>query len=138
VAWRGLALLSVKRKLLDLLARGIAGRNGRLATIGGRNLVRELAGTFGGAGIEALAGAQQLLEWARAAGEKAYLEADYDLAAACFLLARVLEAADRSEQALFLLNEARQRFEAVPKGASRHSVGIGGLDGLRGTGGLPS
>lgn len=65
---------------------------------------------------EALAGARQLLECARTAGEKAYPEAHYDSAAACFLLARVLKAADRSEQALLLLNEARQRFEAVPKG----------------------
>ena len=41
--------------------------------------------------------------------------ADYDLAMACFLLARVLRTAGGSEQALPLLDEARQRFEAVAK-----------------------
>ena len=67
----------------------------------------------GGRLREALDGAQQLLQRARAAGEQAYPEADYDLAVACFLLARVLKTAGGSEQALPLLDEARQRFEAV-------------------------
>jgi len=62
---------------------------------------------------EALDGAQQLLQHARAAGEQAYPKADYDLAMVCFLLARVLKTAGGSEQALPLLAEARQRFEAV-------------------------
>jgi tetratricopeptide (TPR) repeat protein len=62
---------------------------------------------------EALTGAQELLQSARAAGEQAYPNADYDLALACFLLARVLQTAGGSEQALPLLDEARQRFEAI-------------------------
>ena len=69
----------------------------------------------GGRLREALAGAQQLLQRARAAGEQAYPGADYDLAVACFLLARVLKTAGGSEQALPLLDEARQRFEAIAK-----------------------
>jgi tetratricopeptide (TPR) repeat protein len=67
----------------------------------------------GGRLREALDGAQQLLQRARAAGALAYPGADYDLALACFLLARVLLTAGGSEQALPLLDEARQRFEAV-------------------------
>ncbi|QLQ24092.1 MAG: tetratricopeptide repeat protein [Dechloromonas sp.] len=64
---------------------------------------------------EALDGAQALLQRARAAGEQAYPSADYDLAAACGLLARVLEkmGVGGSKQALPLLDEARQRFKAV-------------------------
>jgi tetratricopeptide (TPR) repeat protein len=69
---------------------------------------------------EAFDGAQQLLQRARAAGEQAYPGADYDLAMACFLLARVLNTAGGSEQALPLLDEARQRFEAIV-GARRRS-----------------
>ncbi len=71
---------------------------------------------LGGGGLrEALEGAQALLERARAAGTQAYLNADYDLAMAHFTLARVLLTAGGSEQALPLLDEARQRFEAVAK-----------------------
>ncbi len=69
----------------------------------------------GGQLREALAGAQALLQRARAAGERAYPSADYDLAAACFLLARVLKTVGGSEQALPPLDEARRRFEAVEK-----------------------
>ena len=64
---------------------------------------------------ESLEGAQALLQRARVGGGQAYPGADYDLAAACFLLARVLKTAGGSEQALPLLDEARQRFEAVAK-----------------------
>jgi tetratricopeptide (TPR) repeat protein len=64
---------------------------------------------------EAFDGAQQLLQRARSAGEQAYSHADYDLAMACILLARVLKTVGGSEQALPLLDEARQRFEAVAK-----------------------
>ena len=70
----------------------------------------------GGRLREAFEGSQALLARARAAGEQAYLYADYDLAAACFLLARVLKTAGDSEQALPLLDEAHRRFEAVAKG----------------------
>jgi tetratricopeptide (TPR) repeat protein len=66
----------------------------------------------GGRLHEALDGAQQLLRGARAVGAQAYPNADYDLALACLLLAHVLKTAGGSEQALSLLDEARQRFEA--------------------------
>lgn len=69
----------------------------------------------GGRVREAFKGAQQLLQRARAAGSQAYAGADYHLAGACWLLARVLKTAGGSEQALPLLDEARQRFEAVAK-----------------------
>jgi tetratricopeptide (TPR) repeat protein len=69
----------------------------------------------GGRLREAFDGAQQLLQRARAAGEHAYPGADYDLAMAHFTLARVLNTAGGAEQALPLLDEARQRFEAVAK-----------------------
>jgi tetratricopeptide (TPR) repeat protein len=64
---------------------------------------------------EAFDGAKQLLQRVRAAGEQAYPGADYDVAVACFLRARVLKRAGGSEQALPLLDEARRRFEAVAK-----------------------
>ncbi len=60
---------------------------------------------------EALEGAQRLLQRARAAGERSYPVADYDLAFACILLARVYKTVGASEQALPLLNEAQKRFE---------------------------
>jgi tetratricopeptide (TPR) repeat protein len=62
---------------------------------------------------EALAGAQQLLQQAQAAGEEAYAGADYDLAGAYFLLGRVLGTAGGAQQALPLLQEAGRRFEAI-------------------------
>jgi tetratricopeptide (TPR) repeat protein len=61
---------------------------------------------------EALAEAQQLLQQAQAAGEAAYAEADYDLAAAFFLRGRVLKVGGGAQQALPLLQEAGRRFEA--------------------------
>jgi tetratricopeptide (TPR) repeat protein len=61
---------------------------------------------------EAFDGAKQLLQRAQAAGGQAYPGADYDLATAHFTLARVLMTAGGTEQALPLLIEARQRFEA--------------------------
>ena len=69
----------------------------------------------GGRLREAFDGAQALVQRARAAGEKAYPGANYDLAAACFTLARVLHTAGGSEQTLPLLDEAQQRFEAVAR-----------------------
>jgi len=62
---------------------------------------------------EALAGAQQLLQQAQAAGEAAYVYADYDLAMACILLGRVLQIGGGAQQALPLLQEAGWRFEAI-------------------------
>ncbi len=64
---------------------------------------------------EAFDGARQLLQRARAAGEQAYPGADYDLAMACFLLARVSQMAGAPEQSLPLLDEALERFEAVER-----------------------
>jgi len=75
---------------------------------------------------------RQLLQRARAAGEQAYPDADYDLAVACFLLARVLQTAGGSEQALPLLDEARQRFEAVAKERTQQSRGADGGEMLLG------
>src|SRR5262249_17964146 len=67
----------------------------------------------GGRLRESLDSAQQLLHRCRAAGEQEYPRADYDLAGACWLLARVLVTAGGAEEALPLLDEARRRFEAV-------------------------
>jgi tetratricopeptide (TPR) repeat protein len=69
----------------------------------------------GGRLREAFDGAQGLLDRARSADEKAYPDADYDLAGACFLVARVLKNAGGSERALPLLDEAQKRFEAVER-----------------------
>lgn len=61
---------------------------------------------------EALDGARQLFHRARTTDAQAYPGADFDLAGACSLLARVLRTAGGSDQALPLLHEARRRFEA--------------------------
>lgn len=78
---------------------------------------RQLQGAFDGA--------QQLLELARAGGEQAYESADYDLAVACFLLARVLKTVGGAEQALPLLEEARWRFETIA-----NELGNKGAEGM--------
>jgi len=64
---------------------------------------------------DALMSAQQLLRYAQVAGEEAYPNADYDLALASLLLARVLHTVGLSEQTLALIDEAHQRFEAIAK-----------------------
>jgi tetratricopeptide (TPR) repeat protein len=64
---------------------------------------------------EALEGAQALLQRTQSAGGQAYPGAEYDLAGAGWLLARVLQTAGRADQSLPLLIDARQRFEAVAK-----------------------
>jgi tetratricopeptide (TPR) repeat protein len=69
----------------------------------------------GGQLREAFEGAQALLQRTQAAGGQAYAGADYDQAMAFWLLGRVLKRAGRSDQALPLLIDARQRFEAVAK-----------------------
>jgi tetratricopeptide (TPR) repeat protein len=76
----------------------------------------------GGRLREAFEGAQQLLQRARTAGGQAYPSADYDLAVACFLLARMLQTVGGSEQALPLLDEARQLFEAVARERANKSA----------------
>jgi tetratricopeptide (TPR) repeat protein len=74
---------------------------------------------------EALAGAQQLLQQAQAAGEAAYTDADYDLAVAFFLLGRVLKTGGGAQHALPLLQEAGRRFEAIEH--KRPGVGAEGM-----------
>lgn len=76
----------------------------------------------GGRLCEAFDGAQALLQRARAAGEQAYPAAAYDLAMACFLLAHVLNTTGGSEPALPLLDEARQRFEAIAQAQANKAV----------------
>lgn len=73
---------------------------------------------------EAFENTQALLQRARLAGEQAYPNADYDLAMACFLLARVLKAGGGPEQALPLLDEVRQRFEGVATEGAERVVSI--------------
>ena len=75
----------------------------------------------GGRLREAFADAQQLFQRTRATSEQAYPDADFDLAMAHFTLARVLKTTGGSEQALQLLDQARQRFEAVA--AARPGIG---------------
>jgi tetratricopeptide (TPR) repeat protein len=72
----------------------------------------------GGRLREALDGAENLLRKARTAGETGYPAADYDLAMACFTLARVLKMAGGSEQALPILDEAQKRFEVIARDRS--------------------
>jgi tetratricopeptide (TPR) repeat protein len=69
----------------------------------------------GGQLREALEGAQALLQRTQAAGGQANPVADYDLAMAFLLLGRALQMAGGADQALPLLIDARQRFEAVAK-----------------------
>lgn len=57
--------------------------------------------------------ATALLQQTRAAGALSYDVADYDLALACLLLARVLESTGNAVSALSLLIEARQGFDAI-------------------------
>lgn len=66
-------------------------------------------------------GAQSLLNHARAAGEKAYPDANYDLATTCWLMVKLFNKNGKSEQALALLDEARLRFESIAK----EEVGVG-------------
>jgi tetratricopeptide (TPR) repeat protein len=70
----------------------------------------------------AVDGARALLEQAQAAGPVAYPDADYDLAGAHFLLARVLQRAGVAEQALPLLEEARQGFETIARERSSRAA----------------
>jgi tetratricopeptide (TPR) repeat protein len=64
---------------------------------------------------EAFEGAEALLQRVRAAGDQAYEDANYDLAMACVLLARVLQTSGAAQQALPLIDEAQQRFEALER-----------------------
>lgn len=71
---------------------------------------------------EALNGAQLLLQRASETDRQAYRGGDYDLAMASWLLGRVLLTVGRAEQALPILDEARQRFEDVVKESSKKSA----------------
>jgi len=70
----------------------------------------------------ALDGARALLDGARAAGPAAYPDADYDLAMAHILLARVLKTAGAAEPALPLLAQARQGFETITRERSNRAA----------------
>jgi tetratricopeptide (TPR) repeat protein len=70
---------------------------------------------------QALAGAQQLLQQAQTAGERAYVGADYDFAMALHLLGEVLQIAGGAQRAVPLLQEAGRRFEVIA--LQRPSVG---------------
>lgn len=71
---------------------------------------------------EALAGAQALLERARAAGEEAYPGADYGLALAYNLVGRALRITGRAQQALAWHDDARRRFEAITQAPSKSAA----------------
>lgn len=106
-------LLERVGKVRDAAATALGDAWNRARSLASRTRIEQQLGD--GRLREALFDAQRLLQRARAAGEQAYPDADYDLAITCFLLARVLQTAGGPEQALPLLNEARQRFEAVAK-----------------------
>jgi tetratricopeptide (TPR) repeat protein len=69
----------------------------------------------GGGLRDAMHGARDLLQRTRASGGQSYPGADYDLATACILLARVLRTMGGSEEALPLADESNARFEAVER-----------------------
>jgi tetratricopeptide (TPR) repeat protein len=80
---------------------------------------------FGGRLREAFHGAQELLQRARQAGETGYSNAPYDLAMALNLLGQVFAAVGGPEQALSLLDEARQRFSVIAnEGANKAAEGM--------------
>src|SRR5262245_8740536 len=70
--------------------------------------------------LEARAAAEQLVERALAAGEAAYVGADYDIAAAHFLLGRALKITGAVEASLMSLSKAQQCFHAI--GASAEDI----------------
>ena len=74
---------------------------------------------------EALEAAQTCYQRATEAGPQAYPGADYDIALACGMLADVLRAAGDMEQALTLLDQAGQRFEAIAADGTSKNAGDG-------------
>ena len=69
--------------------------------------------------------AQALLQQCQQAGNQAYLQADYDLTMAHFLLGRVLKTGGAAAQALPYLQEAQRRFEVLGEhGATMASVAL--------------
>ncbi|MDZ4700231.1 MAG: tetratricopeptide repeat protein [Rhodothermales bacterium] len=95
-------------------ALGEAWNHARFEATGTR-IEQQLAG---GQLHEALEGVQQLIQCARAAGERAYPDADYDLAMATNLLGQVLLDAGGAEKALPLFGEARLHFESIAKASA--------------------
>jgi tetratricopeptide (TPR) repeat protein len=82
----------------------------------------------GGRLREALDGAQQLIERAGAAGERAYPGADYHVAMATYLLGQVLFAAGAAAQAMPLFDDARGQFEAITTGRnSKQAEGMASI-----------
>lgn len=79
---------------------------------------------------QAVQTASTLLERARAAGVDAYDDADYDLAMAHIVLGRMLLGAGLPHQALPLLQEARQRFDAIAQASSNRSAALMASIGL--------
>jgi tetratricopeptide (TPR) repeat protein len=71
---------------------------------------------------EALVEARALLQRARTSGERAYPEAELDLASAHFILARVLKRSGGADQALPLLKEALLRFETAAKAEPNEAI----------------
>ena len=92
----------------------------------------------GGRLREAFDASQALLQRARAAGETAYPGADYDLAMACLLLARVLKTVGGSEQALAAVGRGAATVRGNREKACQQSRGRDGGPVLRGTGRLSS
>jgi tetratricopeptide (TPR) repeat protein len=70
----------------------------------------------------ALQAAQSLLQRSLAAGEKAYPDADYDIAGAYWWLGRVLSSGGAAEAALEPLSEAQRRFESLAAGGNESAA----------------
>ena len=66
---------------------------------------------------DALDAARRLHARALEDGEQAYLGADYDLAVAALMLGRVLQSSGHAETALWALEDARRRFDAIEAGS---------------------
>jgi tetratricopeptide (TPR) repeat protein len=130
------ATIALATSLYSLLQRRgkprLLARLGQVRDAAAKELARRLVDSWSHANFEAsatrielqlaagqlsyaLEAAQALLQRTQAAGVEAYSDADYDLAMAFWLLGRVLKTVGESEQALPLLIDARQRFEAVAK-----------------------
>lgn len=72
----------------------------------------------------AYASAERLLKRSVEAGEKAYLEAAYDLAMAHYTFGRTMREAGAAAGALPVLQEAQRRFEALARDGSNVAAGM--------------
>ncbi len=68
--------------------------------------------------------AQQFVQNCLNAGEQAYVNADYDIAVAHFLLGRVLEMGGAAEAALSPLAEAQKRFQQLADAGNTSAAGM--------------